>query len=62
MQVEPESFRSVTVFFSDIVGYTDMTATMSPQKVMNMLDRLYKEFDSLSVQHGLFKVETIGDA
>jgi hypothetical protein len=26
-----------------------------------MLDRLYTKFDRLSVEHGVFKVETIGD-
>mmetsp|Transcript_3999 Transcript_3999/g.11288 ORF Transcript_3999/g.11288 Transcript_3999/m.11288 type:complete len:182 (-) Transcript_3999:209-754(-) len=29
---------------------------------MDMLDRLYIKFDELSVKHGVFKVETIGDA
>ena len=27
-----------------------------------MLDRLYTQFDALASEHGLFKVETIGDA
>lgn len=62
MQVEPETFKSVTIFFSDIVGYTDISSSMLPQKVMDMLDRLYKQLDSLCVKHRLFKVETIGDA
>ena len=29
---------------------------------MNMLDRLYDEFDKLARAHDIFKVETIGDA
>ena len=62
LQVEPQLFECVTIFFSDIVGYTDMTATMRPEKVMDLLDRLYQRFDKLSRKHGLFKVETIGDA
>ena len=60
--MEPEDFPSVTIFFSDIVGYTDMSSTMPPQKVMDMLDRLYARFDELTKKHELFKVETIGDA
>ena len=61
-RVEPQHFDCVTVFFSDIVGFTDLSAKMSARKVMDMLDRLYHEFDSLTQQHGLYKVETIGDA
>jgi class 3 adenylate cyclase len=60
--VEPEFFNEVTIFFSDIIGYTDISSTMEPTKVMAMLDRMYQEFDSLTRTFGLFKVETIGDA
>jgi class 3 adenylate cyclase len=60
--VQPEYFKAVTIFFSDIVGYTDISSTLDPTKVMSMLDRLYQEFDSLTRKFGLFKVETIGDA
>jgi guanylate cyclase len=61
-RVEPERKECVTIFFSDIVGFTDLSATMSAEKVMDMLDRLYTKFDALSVKHDIFKVETIGDA
>uniref|UniRef100_A0A061QGZ1 guanylate cyclase n=1 Tax=Tetraselmis sp. GSL018 TaxID=582737 RepID=A0A061QGZ1_9CHLO len=61
-KVEPEYFSAVTIFFSDVVGYTDLASSLPPEKVMSMLDRLYLELDMLSEIHGLFKVETIGDA
>ncbi len=61
-KVEPEHKDVVTIFFSDIVGYTDMSARMDPSKVANMLDRLYHKFDTLSQELEIFKVETIGDA
>jgi hypothetical protein len=61
-KVEPESKEMVTIFFSDIVGFTNISSTMiSPLKVSDMLDRLYQKFDQLSHQHDVFKVETIGD-
>jgi hypothetical protein len=61
-KVEPESKEMVTIFFSDIVGFTNISSTMiSPLKVSEMLDRLYQKFDQLSHQHDVFKVETIGD-
>jgi class 3 adenylate cyclase len=61
-KVEPESRDCVTIFFSDIVGFTTIASTMSPMKVSDMLDRLYLRFDMLSHKHDVFKVETIGDA
>ena len=61
-KVEPENFDMVTIFFSDIKGFTTLSAEMSPQKVSDMLDRLYNKFDDLSHKHGVFKLETIGDA
>jgi serine/threonine protein kinase len=61
-KVEPESKECVTIFFSDIVGYTELGGSMEPHLVMNMLDRLYTMFDLLSEKYDVFKVETIGDA
>ena len=61
-KIEPESRAEVTIFFSDIVGFTNISSTLEPIKVSHMLDRLYQKFDSLSHKHDVFKVETIGDA
>uniref|UniRef100_A0A7S1DAK1 Guanylate cyclase n=1 Tax=Cyclophora tenuis TaxID=216820 RepID=A0A7S1DAK1_CYCTE len=61
-RVEAEAFDCVTIFFSDIVGYTTISANLTPKKVSEMLDRLYLKFDALSSQHDVFKIETIGDA
>lgn len=61
-KVEPETHDCVTVFFADIVGYTEISSHLSPTKVSNMLDRLYTKFDRLSRVHNVFKVETVGDA
>jgi len=57
-QVEPESRDIVTIFFSDIVGFTHLSSTLSPMKVSDMLGRLYSELDRLSDEHDVFKVES----
>ena len=61
-KVEPQHFDCVTIFFSDIVGFTTISGELSPIMVSDMLDRLYTKFDRLSRKHEVFKVETIGDA
>jgi class 3 adenylate cyclase len=61
-KVEPENHECVTIFFSDIVGFTDISSSLDPMKISDMLDRLYNSFDTLSHYHDVFKVETIGDA
>jgi serine/threonine protein kinase len=55
-KVEPEHKDCVTIFFCDIVGFTDISTTLDPRKIANMLDRLYKNFDELSHKHDVFKV------
>ncbi len=62
---EPIPYRehpSVTVFFSDIVGYTTISSSLRPVNVMEMLNRLYIGFDELVIRYDLYKIETVADA
>eukprot|EP00978_Attheya_sp_CCMP212_P032773 scaffold129474_cov61-Attheya_sp.AAC.2 len=61
-KVEPDKRDCVTIFMSDIVGFTKISSNLSSSKVFDMLDRLYTQFDALARLYDLFKVETIGDA
>jgi len=61
-KVEPISRDIVTIFFSDVVGFTEISSSLSPLKVSDMLGRLYSRFDNLSRKHAVYKVETVGDA
>ena len=61
-EVKPEFFHSVTVFFSDIVGFTTICSRLTAIEVLAMLNHIYTIFDSQTKTHKCFKVETIGDA
>ena len=55
-------YADVTVFFSDIVGFTELSATLQPEQVTDFLNRLYRTLDGLCAEFDLFKLETIGDS
>ena len=56
-KVEPERREVVTIFFSDIVGFTTISSELDPEKVSTMLHRLYSAFDELANLYGIFKVK-----
>jgi PAS domain S-box-containing protein len=57
-----DSFEEVSVLFADLVGFTEYSAQRSPTEVVEMLNRIFSEFDQLVEKHDLEKIKTIGDA
>ena len=57
-----DSFESVTVLFADLVSFTRMSSELSPQELVDLLNLIFSNFDTLCEKYGLEKIKTIGDA
>ena len=55
-------FTKATVIFIDIASFTKLSASVSPQQLLSMLNDIFSELDSLTEKYGMEKIKTIGDA
>jgi adenylate cyclase len=61
-QTIADGYAEATILFADLVGFTRMSTTVSPEQLVVMLNRLFSRFDELSGRFGVEKIKTIGDA
>lgn len=57
-----DQHEQASVMFADIVGFTQLSTSMSANALVERLNRYFSAFDSLVKKHGAEKIKTIGDA
>jgi class 3 adenylate cyclase len=57
-----DQFAEVSVVFADIVGFTPLAATRTPEETVGILNDLFSRFDAAAAMTGVEKIKTIGDA
>ncbi|XP_014661675.1 PREDICTED: atrial natriuretic peptide receptor 2-like [Priapulus caudatus] len=52
----------MTVFFSEIEGFTKLTSKLHPMGIIYVLNEIYGDFDKCLATYDVYKVETIRDS
>jgi adenylate cyclase len=61
-EVVNDHFDNASVIFLDIVGFTELSSSMSSQDVITLLDTIFSQCDAICEQHNVTKIKTIGDS
>ncbi|KYC39619.1 diguanylate cyclase [Scytonema hofmannii PCC 7110] len=54
--------EEVSVLFADLVGFTSFSTQKNPAEIVEVLNKIFSQFDRLAEKHNLEKIKTIGDA
>ena len=57
-----DGHADVTVMFTDLVNFTQLTETLSPEQMISLLNTIFSGFDQLCEKYHVEKIKTIGDA
>jgi class 3 adenylate cyclase len=58
----PVRHPEACILFFDMVGFTALSAALSPEVLVDALGDIFTDFDSICARHGVTRIKTIGDA
>lgn len=61
-KVPAKAYELATILFTDVVGFSKISERISPTRLVNKLDVLFRKFDQIIKDNNLEKIKTIGDA
>lgn len=57
-----QTYKDVTVLFTDIKGFTNFSKSITPIELVKFLNNMYSAFDDVLIDWEAYKVEILGDA
>jgi DNA-binding response OmpR family regulator len=61
-QTLPQVYPEVTVYFSDIVGFTKISSELEPARLIELLNEMFTAFDHIMEKNACERIKTSGDA
>jgi class 3 adenylate cyclase len=61
-RVEPRFHESTTILFADFKGFTRLTETLDPARLLAQLSQNFQRFDEIAAANRLETLKTMGDA
>lgn len=61
-KVSAKAYEHATIMFTDVVGFSKISENITPTRLVNKLDVLFRKFDQIIKANNLEKIKTIGDA
>jgi adenylate cyclase len=59
---EAKMIEQVSVLFTDFKGFTQHSASLSPEVLVSEINECFSAFDEIMEEYGIEKIKTIGDA
>lgn len=59
---DPQRFENVSILFTDLVNFTDISSELEPEYLIGELSDLFCGFDCIIEKYGCTRIKTIGDA
>ncbi|XP_035283066.1 adenylate cyclase type 2-like [Anguilla anguilla] len=53
--------KDVSILYADIVGFTSLASSCSPEELVNILNKLYGRFDDIAKRNECLRIKILGD-
>ncbi|XP_008277916.1 adenylate cyclase type 4 [Stegastes partitus] len=53
--------KDVSILYADIVGFTKLASTCSPEELVAVLNKLFGKFDDIAKKNGCLRIKILGD-